>query len=517
MAGGFGYPYFVFYAPLIYILSALFHLMGLGVLASVKCMMILGVLLSGVGMFLFARLFLGTPGGFVSAVAYLYLPYRTVNLYVRGDLAEAFAMSLIPWIFFFLTKTVRHRERFQTVGLALSYAALIGTHNCTALIASGLIAFYLFFIGLTDKNYKGLLSGMAGLGLGVSLSAVFWLPALLEKNLVQIELIYSNAAFDFHNNFLEPFRLLSPLWSLDAGIGGRDLPLQIGAPHVLLTLLALITFWENRFDTPQSLRQIVSFFLLCTGLLVFLTQPSSTIAWEIIPLMRYIQFPWRLLSLIGFCASFLAGTLLCFMQSASKEAQNILRIAVVVGIVLLGWQYCYVRGYYILDEADLTPAFVRDQWSTASSYNTKEMARIKDFGEYLPKTVKRLPDRNKAGRVMVASGQAHISGETMLLDRYLFDAVVEEEAEITIGSFFYPSWRARAGLRDITLFTDEEGLIHFRLPKGQYRVDVFFAGSTSRSIGSTLSVSSLVILLGIPAAHVIKKIRRPQYLKRSQS
>jgi uncharacterized membrane protein YfhO len=115
---------------------------------------------------------------------------------------------------------------------------------------------------------------------------------------------------------------------------------------------------------------------------------------------------------------------------------------------------------------------------------------------------------------MVTSGVAHISGETTRIDRYEFDAVVEDEAEITIGSFYYPSWKARAGLQEISLFTDEEGLIHLRLPKGEHRVNLFFAGSPSRSVATALSLSSLMIVAGIMAVHV-KNIRRPDRPKRN--
>jgi len=50
LAGGFGNPYFVFYAPLIYYVSAAFHFLGFGILSSLKLMIFLGVVLSGIGM-----------------------------------------------------------------------------------------------------------------------------------------------------------------------------------------------------------------------------------------------------------------------------------------------------------------------------------------------------------------------------------------------------------------------------------------------------------------------------------
>ncbi len=499
MAGGFGCPYFVFYAPLIYTVSALFNLVGIGLIASMKCMLILGVLLAGVGMYFFSRLFLGTYGGVVSAVAYVYLPYRIVNLYVRGDFAEAFAMALIPWVFYFLYTTLSRKHLMHMIGLALSYAGLIFTHNCTALTASGMIVFFLIFVAFSKKDFRGFLFGLLGLILGWSLSAVFWVPALLEKSLVNIELIYSNPAFDFHNNFIELFRLFWPTWSLDSGIGGRDLPLQIGAPHILLTILSGSALWNHRERILPGTRQTLLFFFLSLVVLIFLTQRSATFVWESIFLMQYIQFPWRLLALIGFCVSFLAGSLFCIFRSASRTERYVLQTVLVIVIVLSGVQYCYVRGYYRLDERAMTPAFVRDQWSTASSYNTADMTHVQDFGEYLPKTVRKLPAKNKAGRVMVTSGRAHVSSVKKRIDGLNFDVAVTEDAEITIGIFYYPTWKAQVGRQDYPLYTDDEGLIHLKLLKGNYHLVVFFDDSRARQISAYLSFFTLVSLLGIGA------------------
>ena len=55
LAGGFGYPYFIFYAPLIYYLSGAFHLLGFGLVTSLKCTIFLGVFMSGVGMYLLTK------------------------------------------------------------------------------------------------------------------------------------------------------------------------------------------------------------------------------------------------------------------------------------------------------------------------------------------------------------------------------------------------------------------------------------------------------------------------------
>src|SRR3990170_1206496 len=54
---GYGYPIFNFYAPLAYYVGGFFTLLGFYALISTKIMMILGILLSGVFMYLLARKF----------------------------------------------------------------------------------------------------------------------------------------------------------------------------------------------------------------------------------------------------------------------------------------------------------------------------------------------------------------------------------------------------------------------------------------------------------------------------
>ncbi len=183
LAGGFGYPYFVFYSPLIYYVSEFFCLLGFDIVTSLKCMIIFGVVLAGIGMFWFAKSFWGTRGAMVSAVAYIYVPYRIVNLYIRGDFAEAFAMSLLPFILHFFFLLITQQGVLYLLASSLCYAMLVLTHNCTALIFSAFLVLFVAFISANNGDWPGLFRGVLALIWGCGLSAVFWLPALWEKKM----------------------------------------------------------------------------------------------------------------------------------------------------------------------------------------------------------------------------------------------------------------------------------------------------------------------------------------------
>src|SRR3989344_6348587 len=105
---GFGYPLFVFYPPFVYMLGEIFHLLGFGFIDSVKIVFFLGIFGSGLAMYIFARELFGKLPGAVSALFYMFVPYRALDIYIRGALAESFSfvwLPLILWSFWKLTST----------------------------------------------------------------------------------------------------------------------------------------------------------------------------------------------------------------------------------------------------------------------------------------------------------------------------------------------------------------------------------------------------------------------------
>ena len=90
---GYGYPFFVVIAPLAFYVAQAFHLLGAGLVDALKMTFALGLLLSGLSMYLLGRQLFGRAGGLVATVLYVYAPYHLVDIYVRADLAEVSPMS----------------------------------------------------------------------------------------------------------------------------------------------------------------------------------------------------------------------------------------------------------------------------------------------------------------------------------------------------------------------------------------------------------------------------------------
>ncbi len=56
------------------------------------------IIASGLAMYGYVRSWLGRNAGLVAAVAYVFLPYRLVEVYVRASLAEYVALIWLPLI-----------------------------------------------------------------------------------------------------------------------------------------------------------------------------------------------------------------------------------------------------------------------------------------------------------------------------------------------------------------------------------------------------------------------------------
>ena len=135
MAYGYGQAMFNFYSALPYYIGQFLRMIiPLSILGTVKSLFIISILLSAIGMYLLGKEFWGRLGGLLSAVLYVYAPYHALDVFVRGALAESFALALIPFLWLFLYRLV-DKPSYKNFALsAIFLAALLATHNISSLI-----------------------------------------------------------------------------------------------------------------------------------------------------------------------------------------------------------------------------------------------------------------------------------------------------------------------------------------------------------------------------------------------
>ena len=522
-AYGYGYPFFNYYASLAYYVAEAFHLLGLGIVASAEAAFLIGFLLAGVGMYLFARdVFGGTAAVLVSA-AYTYAPFHLVNVYLRGDaLAEFFAYGLFPVILWAFRRLLIYQNTPCLVAAAVSYGALMFTHNISALIFTGLLVAYVLLLLVTSAwAGRSVPSGRAlgtvsllrvgfAAALGLALAAFFWVPALREQSYVQLEHM-TTGYFDFHAHFLDLGRLVSPEVAYNYNLDGSPeagLPFHLGLVQTALVAISLIwaiSHWartrlkpgtvEKTSTIPLTAGWHVAFFAASFFLLVFLMSPYSVRIWEAIPLLPMVQFPWRLLSLASLSASLVCGLLVLPVINHRRLTAVVLALA--LAAVAFSATLRLVPNRMLLNEADLGPQRIFEYEYVTSSIGTTCRH------EYLPRWVGDRPwsSATVAGYpeivapAVVDDGGARIE----ILENRGYRKVLETESAldttITLGVFYFPGWTARVDGREAGVGPAAgSGLMSVAIPAGSHRVDVSFGETRLRWLASAVSAVAVAIL-----------------------
>jgi hypothetical protein len=378
-AFGYGYPFFNIYGPLSSYAGEVFHLLGFGFADAVKIVFALSVAGSGLAMYGFVKRVMGRNAGLVAAVAYMVIPYRLVDLYVRAALAESVAYVFVPLVLWGTWSTLHQPRPANVLGLAFAYAALMFTSPLVALLLTLILVFYVAALALARVNdgqpwrqlsresilpligHVGhvLAPAATGLILGLCLSAVFALPAMTENRFVRVDQWYGGR-YAWGGDFVEFFQLFSPKWGFGTSVPGPDddVSFQLGVVPAVLSLLGVGLLVARRRSSPSPsdgyialsplrregafARRLIVFFAVLSAVVIFLMLSISAPLWQVLPLVRLAQFPWRLLALTVVSLAFLSGVVV-WQVRPDGTGLDVAPLVLVVLLILGSLPYMQAR------------------------------------------------------------------------------------------------------------------------------------------------------------------------------
>lgn len=436
---GYGEPLFNYYGQFPYWVGQIFHSMGFQIIDSVKIVFILSLVLSAIFMYLLARDYWGNLGGIVSAIFYVYAPYRAVDVWVRGNLSESLAFVFYPLILYAL-------EKKKPILLSLSLAGLITTHNLSLFMFAPFLV--IFWIAL--RNRPSLKWTISSTLVSLFLSAYYLLPLIFENKFISI----SNTVqgyYDYHIHFTTLKELfISRFWGYGASLWARKfLSVSIGHLHWLLPLVLLPWAIHKRWG------KFILFSLLGVSAL-FLTHGKSAFIWNLIPPMKYIQFPWRYLSVATFFLSLSCGALV-------KAISNKFFLSGFIVLLLL-----------------LNAGFFRpDIWRNISdkeqfSGPLWDEGRASSLGDYWPNYGTKLP-----------TSYSFQNPKVLLATTEYF--------KIQYPITYFLGWTARIDGRLTPVFPSGElGLLTIRVPLDYSKISLRFVNTWPRALGNYLSFITLI-------------------------
>lgn len=487
---GFGYDYvlFNFYPPLAYYIAEVFVLLGFGYIASIKIIIGLSFFFSALGMYLFAKEFFSEAGSIAAAVAYSFVPYHAIDVYIRGALPESLGFVFLPFIFWSLTKIAKNPSLHFSVLSGVLIALSILAHNLIALMSFPYIAFYLFFLFIQSKEKKlFVFLSVLSLFLGFLLSAFFTLPALLEKKYTMVDLLTTELA-----NYNLHFVYVKQLWNSPWGFGGSayglsdGISFQVGKLHLLLSQIGFIAFILLQRKKSKNLMLIC----LIEGLLLLslcMTTLYARPIWDFVQPLWYIQFPWRFLLFVGFFTSFLVGLALSVIEDKRQQVGMLLLMAV-----------SFVFFYYGLFQ----PKELKTQ-KTDDDYVAKDIIRWDTSRlafEYVPKGIQ--TKTGPFGNTIVAITKEEIARQSYRATKDINVTVVEDkpqekifavsavrETQLTLNIYTFPGWRTYVDEKEVH-YNDANKLklITIMVPRGDHTIKVVFANTLVRNFGNTLTI-----------------------------
>lgn len=483
MGYGYGYPLFNYYSALPYYIGGLLSFI-LGFVNASKALFFIFLIVGGVSMYLLGKSLWGEKAGLAAGVLYIFAPYRALDAYVRGALAESYALALIPLVFYFLHKLIKEPNKKNFIGTSLSLGAFLLSHNIMTMIFMPIIISWIIFWWAKERPKKlGLI--ILSFALGIGFSAFFLLPAFFEKGLVQTESLTSEG-FQYWIHFVSLYQLfLDRSWGFGASIFGMGdtISFQIGWPHwwvVGLALVLLVYKAKSKKFLSNINFQIGIFFLLFFLLSIFMTHNKSTFIWSLINTLQFAQFPWRFLGLTVFTASLLGGFLIYLL---SGNIQKYLLGAIIV--------LCLIFNFSYFEPADIYPDADDHKKLSGNDWDFQRKASLKD---YLPKTATE-PMTPAPQTPVVGSGDASVSNFVNRSNKWEFEIVVNELSEVEVPVFEFPNWQVYANGNKLEHSHTKQGNIKFNLDEGDYRISGVFKNTPIRVLANAITILSFICLI----------------------
>lgn len=475
--GGYGSAIFLFYPPLFSALAAGLAFTGLSIVQASALALLLLSLVGATGTYGAARAAgASAAGARIAVYTYTLHPYLIGDWLARNAHAEFAGLAFLPWVVWGVLALRRDRDRARLLlagGLALTVVA----HNLTGLVALGFVAVGVpLVLRREDRTWRVAATPIAGVVLALVLSAFYWVPALLEQDLMR-SVNLTGGRYDFRAHFP----------TLGDVFGYREFYSTGPATPVLLAAIAGVLALRR-----SPLLATLFFGALSCFALVF----SFTAAlWDTLPVLPLYTFPWRFIgpaALLTALAASVAWTLAS--ERVGPEGRIALETAIVV-LCLLG------AGARLSDTAPLSDATVEMlPRQLAPAAMRRHPVRIGFVDEYVPRAADSgLALRDPGGRGAIArrTPGASISGVVERGSAIAFDASSPHEAHVELRRYAAPLWHAHRAGAPLATVHSRGGRPVVVVPPGNGRVEVRARPPASRRWGlaaSGLGLAAFTIL-----------------------
>lgn len=301
-AGGlnasYGNALFIFNYSLPYYIVSAFHFLGFSFIASMKLLLGLTFVFSGIFMYIAAKKILkNEQAAFTTSIFYLFNPYHLIDFHFRATPGESTLFMLAPLIFYFVTCLLDSQRMKYFYLIAVTTLLISMSHPMVSLTIYGILCLFILTYPVSGRRHMHLLGNLALL-VGFIASLYLWLPFIIFSKFMPSPdktILYFQPFYQF---VFSPYKY----GFLFQGPKG-ELSFALGYAQLFVILSSLILFFKKIITRTYD-KQFLFWLIMFFAFLFLMLQPSSFI-WE--------KFKWlvmlrdRLLLPAGLCSSMVAG------------------------------------------------------------------------------------------------------------------------------------------------------------------------------------------------------------------
>ena len=497
---GFGEPRFIFYPPLSWLFGAF-----LGTILpwqSVAAVFV-GCVQTFAGLSayaLFRRMAGSRPAALLGSACFAANPYSLLIIYMRSDFAELLAIAIFPLLMLATERLIglspdENEPQFRNiVFFAIPFCAIWLSNAPASVIATYSVALLFLVAALQQRSVSLLVNGAAGMTLGFGLASFYVVPAIYEQRWVRISaalyggltpadnFLYaktSDAEHDAFNRIASHMAILLALWAIGAALTAWRGFLPTGAGNLKCNRFVLLA--------ALSVSSVVLMF------------PVTNLLWRFLPELRFVQFPWRWMSMMALCA-------LSFTGAAARGWLRWAWFFLAAVTIVASAQYLVKHAWWDTEDMPGLQAAIKDGLGFEG---TDEYDPAGDDHADLPQRLPRAHIQRRDSAPL-AQNEPGVIVEKWNAERRALRIVSPTPAKVTLRLLKYPAWRITVNGAAVTA-SHSEGTAEMivPVPAGESELRIDFTRTADRALGGWISTASLITSLAI----LFYKRRSPRIAK----